>query len=275
MLSDQSLRHSLSLVLVIVGFGVAGAISGQLTGAVIIFITSAVLFNNFTKREPLFPGLRGLVLAANRINIKKYLGFTLWVALDRNMGNVFMALPVILTGIYVSASEVSYFKLAFGYTNLALSLLGPISILLNVEFPKLQFQDNEKLRANFIRVSLYSLLLSIVLTSAAAIASPIVFKILYGESYLPSINYVFGLIIYGALYGIGVGLGPMWRAINKVKVSIIINSLVMVGGIPLGLWLIENYGLSGSVIMVTIWFTISHLISFVYLIKKLNQKVVQ
>jgi len=60
-----------------------------------------------------------------------------------------------------------------------------------------------------------------------------------------------------------------------VKVSIIINSLVMVGGIPLGLWLIENYGLSGSVIMVTIWFTISHLISFVYLIKKLNQKVVQ
>jgi hypothetical protein len=70
--------------------------------------------------------------------------------------------------------------------------------------------------------------------------------------------------------GIGVGLGPMWRAINKVRVSILINTLILVGGIPLGLWLIKNYGLWGSVIMVTIWFTVSHVISFIYLVRKLK-----
>lgn len=269
-ISDQSLRSGLSLILVVAGLGVLGAVSGHLIGALIIFLSSALLFMNLRTEYSVFPGLRGLVVVAKNANIKKYFGFTFWVALDRNMGNLFMSLPVILTGIYVTASEVSFFRLAFGYVNLALSLLGPISVLLNVEFPKLQIENRGKLAQNFKRVSLYSLGFSIFLTVAAIIVSPIAFKILYGKNFLPSIPYVAGLIIYGALYGIGVGLGPMWRVINSVKVSIVINLIILGIGIPLGLWLIKNYGLWGSVMMVTIWFTVSHLTSFVYLSRKLK-----
>jgi len=270
LLSDQSLRYALSLSFVLLGFGVLGAVSGQLAGATIIFIACSVFFVKFAKSEPLFPGLGRLIKVAQGADLKKYFGFTFWVALDRNMGNVFMALPVILTGIYVTSSEVSFFKLAFGYTNLALSFLGPISILLNVEFPKIQIENQTLLYRNFKKISLYSLAISVLLSIGVAVVSPIVFKFLYGEIYLPSIKYIFGLIAYGSLFGIGVGLGPMWRAINKVKVSIIINSLILAGGIPVGLWLIKNYGLWGSVIMVTVWFSVSHIISFTYLIRKLR-----
>lgn len=269
--SDQSLRYGLSLIFVIAGLGVAGAVSGHFAGALLVSISSAMLFRRLRKEDTLFPGLRRLLWSARNASLKKYFSFTFWVALDRNMGNIFMALPVLLTGIYVSASEVAYFKLAFGYTNLALSFLGPISVLLNVEFPKLQIENKEKLVQNFKKVSLYSLGLSILLTVGAVIVSPIAFKILYGETFLPSVPYVTGLIVYGALYGIGVGLGPMWRAINGVKVSIIINMVILGAGIPVGLWLIKNYGLWGSVVMVTIWFTTSHLISFFYLAKKLKK----
>ena len=265
LLSDQSLRYVLSLTLVVLGFGVLGAVGGQLVGAIIIFILSAILFAKFAKSEPLFPDLSHLLCVAKKVDFKKYFGFTFWVALDRNMGNVFMALPVILTGIYATTTEVSFFKLAFGYMNIVLSLLGPISVLLNVEFPKIQVENREQLCKNFKKISLYSLALSIILSIGAAIVSPVVFRILYGESYLPSIKYVLGLIVYGSLFGIGVGLGPMWRAINKVKVSILINFAILGLGIPLGLWLIKSYGLWGSVIMVTMWFTTSHLLSFVYL----------
>lgn len=268
--SDQSLRSGLSLILVIVGFGVLGAVSGHLIGALIIFISSALLFRGLMTTNSVFPDLHRLIAIAKNVGFKKYFGFTFWVALDRNMGNLFMALPVILTGVYVSASEVSFFRLAFGYVNLVLSLLGPVSILLNVEFPKLHIENKEKLAENFKKVSLYSFGLSIVLTVIAIIVSPFAFKILYGKSFLPSVPYVAGLIVYGALYGIGVGLGPMWRAINGVKVSIVINLVILGVGIPLGLWLIKNYGLWGSVMMVTIWFTVSHLASFVYLSKKLQ-----
>jgi len=270
--TDQSLRSGLSLVLVATGFGVAGAVSGHLIGAVVIFILSASFFVWLKKRDLIFPDLKQLIINAKKANIKKYFSFTLWVALDRNMGNLFMALPVILTGVYVTASEVSFFKLAFGYINLALSFLGPISVLLNVEFPKLQIENREKLAKSFKKVSLYSLALSVLLIVTAVVVSPIAFKILYGENFLPSVPYVAGLIVYGALYGIGVGLGPMWRAIGNVKVSIVINLVILGVGIPFGLWLIKSYGLWGSVVMVTVWFTVSHLVSFVYLFRKLNFK---
>lgn len=271
LLSDQSLRYALSLTFVILGFGVLGAVGGQLIGAIIIFILSGILFVKFTKSEPLFPSLSRLSHITKDVNLKKYFGFTFWVALDRNMGNLFMALPVILTGIYVTTVEVSFFKLAFGYMNIVLSLLGPISILLNAEFPKIQAENREQLYKNFKKISLYSLVFSIILSISAAIISPIAFRVLYGESYIPGIKYIFGLIAYGSLFGIGVGLGPMWRAINKVKVSILINFVILGAGIPLGLWLIKNYGLWGSVIMVTVWFSVSHLISFFYLVRKLKE----
>ncbi len=270
--TDQSLRTGLSLVLVAAGFGVLGAVSGHLIGALIIFISSALLFSNLRIGDSIFPSLHRLIVSVKSVSFKKYFGFTFWVALDRNMGNLFMALPVILTGVYVTASEVSFFRLAFGYVNLVLSLLGPISVLLNVEFPKLHIENKEKLAENFKKVSLYSLGLSVLLTVTAVIVSPFAFKILYGKNFLPSVPYVAGLIVYGALYGIGVGLGPMWRAINSVRVSIVINLIILGAGIPLGLWLIKNYGLWGSVVMVTVWFTVSHLTSFVYLLRKLNSK---
>ncbi len=272
MISDQVLRYGLSLILVVGGLGVAGAVNGQLAGAVIVFIISSWLYKKVSSQEPLFPGLRQLMVAARKASLKKYFRFTFWVALDRNMGNVYMALPVILAGIYVTSSEIAFFKLSFGFINLVLSLLGPISVLLNVEFPKIQMEDKKRLYLNFRRVSFYSLGLSALLTTGAIIISPLVFKILYGESFLPSVKYVSGLLIYGSFMGIGVGLGPMWRATDKVKVSILINSLILVVGIPLGLWLIKNYGLWGAVIMVTVWFTVSHFISFFYLMKSLGNK---
>jgi len=268
--TDQLLRFGISLLLVLFGFGVVGAVAGQLIGAVVLFVVSIFVWKKIKIEFPIFPSLRKLFNQVGGVSIKKYFGFSFWVAVDRNMGNLYMALPVVLTGIFVSSGEVSFFKLAFGFVNLALSLLGPISVLLNIEFTKMQIDDPVRMRQNFIKVSLYGLLFSSALTAVVIVISPLAFKVLYGESFMPSVSYVFGLFIYGGLFGIGVGLGPMWRAINKVKVSIMINLCILGAGVPLGLWLIKIYGLWGAVIMVTLWFTISHMASFVYLSRKLK-----
>ena len=268
--SDQIARYGLALVFTAVGFGVLGAVSGHLIGAVILFFVSAAIWGWVQRKETILPSLWTLIKHAGTVSIKKYFGFSFWVAIDRNMGNLFMALPVVLTGIYVANSEVTFFKLAFGFVNLALSMLGPISVLLNMEFPKMMVEGGGKLARNFIRVSLYSMGLSVLLVLGAIITAPIVFKFFYGVNFMPSVKYVSGLFVYGALFGIGVGLGPMWRAIGQVKISIIINLIILGLGIPLGLWLIKSYGLWGAVIMVTLWFSVSHLVSFFYLLRKLK-----
>ncbi len=267
---DQLARYGLSLTLIIMGLGVVGASGGHLIGAAIIFMISVFIWRHTVKEHKILPALMVLLKRARTVGLKKYFGFSFWVAMDRNMGNLFMALPVVLTGIYVVSSEVTFFKLAFGFVNLALSMLGPVSVLLNMEFPKMLVEDGRKLAKNFVRVSLYSMGLSILLVLGAIIVAPFVFKFLYGVNFMPSVKYISGLFIYGALFGIGVGLGPMWRAIGQVKISIIINLIILGLGIPLGLWLIKSYGLWGAVIMVTLWFSISHLTSFFYLLRKLR-----
>ena len=94
---------------------------------------------------------------------------------------------------------------------------------------------------------------------------------LYGESFAPSIKYVAGLFFYGATMGMGVGFGPMWRAINNVKISIIINMITLSVSIPVGLLLIKSFGLWGTVIWVSIVFNVSHISSLVLIIKELKK----
>lgn len=270
--SSQFSRSIFSLLLVIAGFGVLGAITGNLLSAVIILFVSIILWESVSKQHPIFPSVRKLISNIRKAPIKKYLGFSFWITADSNLANLYNILPIMLTGIFVTASEVTFFKLAFGYINLALTFMGPISVLLNVEFPKMKISDDrEKLRRNFVRVSLYSLGLSTLLTVGAIIVSPLAFHILYGRNFDPSIKYVAGLFFYGALMGFGIGLGPILRAINKVKLSIKINVTMFIVGVPIGLLLIKNFGLWGSVIWATLIYQISHVISFILIIKELRK----
>lgn len=271
--SNQFSRNIFSLLLVMGGFGVWGAITGHFLSAVIILFVSVILWERVSRGYPIFPSVRKLLSNARGAPIKKYLGFSFWVTADSNLANLYNILPIMLTGIFVTTSEVAFFKLAFGYINLALTFLSPISSLLNVEFPKMKVVEDGggKLLKNFVRTALYSLLFSIALTVSAIFTAPFVFHILYGANFNPSIKYVAGLFFYGATMGVGVGFGPIWRAINKVKISIIINTITLSIGVPVGLLLIKNFGLWGTVIWVSVIFNVSHFVSLVLIIKELKK----
>jgi O-antigen/teichoic acid export membrane protein len=269
-LADQALRFMLSLALVAAGFGILGAALGHLIGAIIIFVASALVWRKTNKTHAIFPSLRDLVTGMKNPQRSGHLSFSIWATIDKNIAMLYGILPVLLVGIYLSRSEVSYFKLAFGFVTLALSFLGPISTLLNSEFSRMKLGDPQQMRKNFIRVTLFAVGISTVLTVVAIIAAPFVFHILYGASYLQSIQYIPGLLVYGALFGIGVALGPMWRVINKVKTSILINGIVLGIGIPMGLYWVKHFGVWGAIVMVTAWFTISHVVSFFYLLGQLG-----
>ncbi len=263
--SDQLVRNGLVLALVAGGFGITGAMSGHLVGACLMFLISIIIWSKIQREHKLFPTLSELIKSIWSRGLKTHLNFGAWVALDKNIAALFGILPVLMIGLFVSSAEVTYFKISLAYINLVLGLMGPVSTLLNVELPRLHVSGLVNLRRNFIRISLYSLFVSMVLTAGAILVSPVALKILYGPNFLASTKYIVGLGIYGAFLGIGVGLGPMWRALNKVKVSIIINTVTLGIGIPAGLYLIRNHGVWGAIIMVSAWFTISHLASFFYI----------
>lgn len=269
---DQLLRFSLSLGLVAAGYGILGAAMGHLIGALIICAISIILWSSFSRRSELFPSLRELVRTARHARGTGYLSLSLWVTIDKNIAMLYSILPVLLAGIYLSRSEVSYFKLAFGFVTLALSLLGPISTLLNSELSRMKVSDPERMAKNFFRVSCYAIGVSTFLTIGVIVAAPFVFHLLYGPGYEPTVKYISGFMVYGVFFGIGVALGPMWRVVNRVKTSIAINLIVLGCGVPSGLYLIRHFGIWGGVIMITLWFTVSHLVSFAYLMRYLKNQ---
>lgn len=279
---DQAVRFAWVLALVAGGAGVAGAATGHLAGALTFGVVSALVWVRISRRtndevrmvngEVGWPGIGAVVRGAASVPLDGYVRETLWVMADRNLAMLFGALPVALTGLFVAAHEVAYFKVAFGYITLALSVLGPVSVLLNSRFPELQAREPGRLRAYFIRVTFWSVMLSAALTAAALAVAPWLFRFLYGPEYSAAVPYAFSFGLHGVMFGLGVALGPMWRALGKVKVSILINLITLGIGVPLGVALTRAMGVGGAVAMVTGWYLFSHSVSFTYLVRALGKR---
>lgn len=269
-LADQLLRTLLALVFVLLGVGVLGIAIGHFIGAAILFLISVFLWRSVKREFPVIPSIRSTFGHMHHVSIRRYLRFSFWIAVDRNLSNLYNILPIFLTGVYVVPGEVTYFKLAFGYMNLALSFLGPIGTLLNVEFPKMNVMSRERLTKNFVRISLYSFAMSTGISALVVVASPVVFKILYGDQFLGSIQYVYGLFIYGSVMGLGIGLGSILRALNKVGFSVKLHIVTLATGIPLGLLAIKTWALWGSVALVTSWYLLIHTVAYFYVLRVLK-----
>jgi len=268
--ADQFVRQGIVVALVLMGAGLAGAATGHLLGALVIAGACALQWNLLRRSHPSLPSVFGL-WRERPADGRKFIAPTLWVLADRNLAMLYGAAPVAVAGLFLTTAEVSYFKVALGWTTLALSLLGPVSTLLNTELARIQAQQAGRLRAQFVRVTAYAIGVSAALTLAAAVVARPVFGLLYGAAYLPAVPLVYWLVPFGALFGLGVALGPMWRALDRVRVSIGINLLVLGAGVPLGVFALRHWGAYGAVAMVTAWYTVSHAASFAYLLRHLNR----
>jgi O-antigen/teichoic acid export membrane protein len=269
-LMDQVTRTSLALLFVLVGLKVFGIVLGHLLGASLVCIVSAIMWRKLSREVPEFPTIKQLLQHVRGAALKKYFGFSVWIAIDRNLSNLYNILPVMIAGIYVSTTQVTFFKLGFAYMNLGLGFLGPIGTLLNSEFPKMKAQSLERMGRNFVRVSLYGLALSTGIAVAAAIAAPLAFRILYGVKFMQSVPFVYGFLPYTMIMGLGIGLGSSFRALNKVKFSIGLHIVNLGIGVPIALLLTKHFGPWGMVASVTIWYLIAILTAFFYINRHLR-----
>lgn len=267
--TDQAVRQVLVVTLAFAGFGVAGASIGHLVGAALVLMVSAVFWWWLRQAWPSVPSIRSLWRDVPS-NGRQYIRPTLWVLADRNLAMLYGAAPIAIAALFLTTTDVSYFKIALGWVTLALSVLTPLSVLLNTELARIQVQQPHGLQARFVYITAIAVGASVVVTTVAALIARSVFGALYGAQYLEAAGLVYWLIPFGALFGLGIALGPMWRALDKVRISIIINVLVLGVGIPLALMAMRQWGALGAVAMVTGWYTVSHAISFVYLLRALK-----
>jgi len=213
----------LPIIFILLGFSLTGIVWGHFISALIFLILAIFIYSSLIKKDELLPSLSQIFLNFKRIKIKKYFNFGFLIAIDKNLSSLISFLPIILLGIFTSIQDISYFKIAFAYMSIPIMVLNPISRLLTVQLPKSKSYNLQVLKKHFYKTAFYSGLISISLAILFIFLAPFLIKLFYGLEYIPSIQLVYYISILTAFSGFGVGLGPFYRVINKMKIPIIIN----------------------------------------------------
>lgn len=272
----DNFRNLLRVILgisLIFSLGVFGVILGYLIALFLSFIVAIIYYNYLASRYELLPSIKEIIFSQKGISIRKYFNFGFLIAINENISNLYGILPVFFLSLFFSVADVGFFNIAMKYVTLPLLLISPVSQLLSVRFPQMKIIDANFLRYNFFKVSIISGLIAFCLIIPTLIIGPFLIKLFYGASYLNSIPLIYYLAPFTVICGFAVGLGPIYRSLNKLSVAIIINSSVIILGAIPAYYLIKLKGIIGICIVSVGWSAISCFLLIIYMVfyfKKLS-----
>lgn len=265
------IRVALSLGALFLGFEVAGVLKGQFLATLLAFLAMIFIYIRCFSNDELFPKIKEIIFSFKLVKIRKYFNFGILISLDKNVSALYSLLPVFFLGIFCPTEQVAYLNIALKYITLPLILLSPVARLLDIRLPQMTAEeDAEKLKRNFYKVSFVSGAIGSILVVPALILAPFLINIFYGEAYAKSIYLVYYLAPLPIFLSFAVGLGSIFRALNKLKEIFVINSALVVFGIFPVYLSIKNFGVIGMIISYIVWINASNIVSFLYIKKFLK-----
>jgi|GEM_PF-894840 len=221
---------ALPVTLVLLGFGLPGIAWGYLVSIVGSMVFAVQVYRHFARRNELVPHFRDVLKNFGRVKLSRYLGYGFVMAADNNIANSFGLWPVMILGYLASPSDVANLKIALAYLALPNVFLGPIARLLLVQLPKAKVAGSEHLKANFYKTSAVSGLSYIIIAGIFLVIAPFLIRLFYGREFSSSINMVYPLGLSVIFSGFTIGIGSLYRTINKNIYGIAINLFVMASG---------------------------------------------
>ncbi len=258
--------------LIAAGYSVFGIVVGQFIAMILISIVSIIIYaklRNGTLRNLLPPIKDWFTIKLSKEKISYYFKFGFLIAISKNIVKLNSTLPLLFLAAALSTqSGLGYYKIAFAYMSLPLFLLAPISRLLATKLPEIEAKASEtQTFKRFWQVTWLTALASILLTLGALILGPFLIKLFYGQHFSPSIGIMYGLSLYPLASALGIGLGALFRTLNKMKEAIVINVITLATLAPASYYLINAYAIRGLV-FVTVFFTLlPNAISLLYFYK--------
>lgn len=269
--SKELLKVSFSLAALFLGLEVAGVLKGQFLASFLIFLMFVAIYAKYISKKSLFPELKEILLNFKTVKIKKYFGFGAFISLDKNISHLYTLLPVFFLGVLYPSEQVAYFNIALKYVTLPLILLAPVSQLLDVRMPQMTAEtDAGKFKRNFYKVSLVSGFIVFFLMLPVLILAPFLIKMFYGQIYLNSVPMIYYLAPLPIISGFAVGIGSLFRVLDKLKSALIINAVIVALGIIPAYLSVKNFGVIGLAVVYTLWLSVSNFVSFLYIKKFLK-----
>ncbi|NIS80164.1 MAG: oligosaccharide flippase family protein, partial [Anaerolineales bacterium] len=249
-------KSILSLMLVLLGFGVAGAIIGYTVGFVVAAVLGTTVLILLLRKHARTEDKSSF---AGELKILMSYGIPIYIA--SLLAGFFLSYQNLILAMFTSDSEIGNFKAAANFITLISVLALPITTALLPAFSKLDSTTKEKTRAFFKTANKYTALLILPTAVVIITLSEQIVQVVYGATYSSAHLY---LAIYCLLYfqvGIGyLNLTSLFNGLGETRVTLKITLANVTTFVLLAPLLTSLYRVPGSILA----FLISNSIGVLY-----------
>ena len=242
---QSAIKSLLAILLVFLGYDTFGAILGYTIAFIASGVLAASIFLFFFYRSSQRTSKDGLKLIRSLILMLKY-GSPLYVS---TISTGFLAIFLnFIMPIYCSRELIGNYQMAVNFTVIITFFTIPIATVLFPAFSKLNAEkEKEALKIVFQASVRYAALVTIPVTAAIMVLSePFVFTLLPKWSDTPLFLTFYALtFLYSGLGSLS--LGNFLNGQGKTRVTMLLNLITVIVGVPLSLVLIPRFRILGLI----------------------------
>ena len=234
----------ISVSLVLLGFGVAGAIIGYVTSSIVAAIAGiALLFLIIREKQDvkdsynISDDLKTLMRYGAPLYISVLL--TSFVPLYQNF----------ILAIFTTDTDIGNYKAAANFTALVAVLSVPITTALLPAFSKLDSETNNKIEGFFKLANKYTAMIILPIAFLLILLSNEIVEIVYGSTYQPASLFLAIFCLTYFLVGLGyLTLSSFFNGLGETKTTLKASIIALIALIVLSPALTKTYSVPGLII---------------------------
>jgi len=237
----------ISPALIVLGYGVLGAVIGSSLGPLVSSMV-AVLVVYLVLWRPLRQNGASLNFFGN---LKMMLRYSYPLFISMLLGGALGQIYSFLMALYCTDFMIGNYKAATNFSVLIAFLATPIGTVLFPAFSQLDHRkEAETLRIVFQNSIKYTALVTLPVVAALIILAQPIIQILFGPGYELTPFY---LVLYALTYvfiGVGgVSVGNLINSQGETKLTLMLNVISLLTGVPLSLYLIPRFQIVGLLVV--------------------------
>ncbi|MAS32485.1 MAG: hypothetical protein CL610_00675 [Anaerolineaceae bacterium] len=250
-----------------------GQVMGRLVYSVVTLAVIAVVYQRTRVYQSVrYPSLRAIFSRALTISYRPYWRYGLSTAVDKNISNLYVHVPLQMVGILAGPAAASYIQL--GLRGIQRTGFFTSAIYENMQAVVPQSvgrNDYARLWHNFLRVLGVLTVAGLAFYGLLILLAPLLLVPIFGEEWAPILPILPAFTIYGLTITIGGIFGPLYRAFNLMREALLAKTAAFAVMLPAGLWLIPQLGTLGGVWMINGLLVISVGLTMVFTLPVLRQ----
>ncbi|HEU5317421.1 MAG TPA: lipopolysaccharide biosynthesis protein [Chloroflexota bacterium] len=238
---DAVLFRAVAVLALLLGRGAPGmlwgmAIGGGLSACFALFQYRRVLVGHHG-----FPDFAELARAAWGVPLTRYLRFSAFSVLDKNVAQFFGQTPLLFLGRFAGPEQAAYYDVAAKVFGLLHAFHGAGSRALSVRLSQVYAESGVRAtRRLFWRSLALWGGLSILASAAFACLLPL-FRWVYTAQAFPSVALVVLWAAFTAKQGFTISLGAIYLILDRVAINAAVKIPLLLGAMPVGAWLVSTW----------------------------------